>query len=164
MTEKKSKSNLEFTVTQDGQVVNAAGILVKNNPMPSSGRKWIKVWVDPWLDGTTRWVVSGSQRAFWVDLCCLAGRSRFPGFVCPGQENGQLIGYPLYWYQNLQPDIDVMATLKLFESTGKIRLIITSENPLLIAIEILKWKIYQSDLDSGAQRARKYRESKKKAR
>ena len=57
----------KFSVTQTScQIVNAACV-VTNNPMGAQ-RKWIKLWVDPWLDGTTRYMNTGSERAFWVDL------------------------------------------------------------------------------------------------
>jgi hypothetical protein len=170
MSDKKKSGDLKqpFTVTQTGQMMNAAGQIVTVNPMPGgAGRKWIKLWVNPWLDGTTRWQTTGAQRAFWIDLLAEAGRGRFPGFVAAGVDAGQIVGYPLYWYRAKQAEeeeFDVQATLALFERTGKIRLIITSKEPFLVAIEILNWRLYQSDLDNQAERARKYREGKKKAR
>jgi len=159
---KKVKRRDEFSVTASGQVVNSAGVVVTNNPM-AYHRPWIKLWVDPWLDGTTRWQTTGAQRAFWADLMCEAARSRFPGYICAGQDAGQIIGYPVRWYEAKQTDegFDVMATLVLFERTGKVRMIITKENPELVALEILNWSQYQPSLDDAA-RARKYRDTKKK--
>ena len=149
----------QFTVTQTGQVVNAAGQLVTMNPMPAN-RPWIKLWVNPWLDGTTRWQTTGAQRAFWLDLLALSARGRFPGFVCAGQDAGQIIGYPPKWYAaNQAEDFDVLAAFELFERTEKIRIIRTSQEPLLIAIEILNWNLYQPSLDD-AERSRNYRERK----
>jgi hypothetical protein len=149
-----------FRVTQNGQVVNTAGIVVTNNPVGAQ-RKWIKLWVDPWLDGTTRYMNTGSERAFWVDLLAEAGRSRFPGYVCPGIEHGELIGYPLAWYQAKQPDLDVMATLQKFAAQDKIAYTVTCRNPICIVVQILNWNKYQAPLDD-ATRAKNYRNTKKK--
>ncbi len=126
------------------------------NPLGES-RPWIKLWVAPWLDGTTRYEMSGSQRAFWVDLLAQAARSRTAGVISPGQVNGKILGYPLAWYQGFQPDIDVMATLELFQSTGKIELINEGDR---MAVRILKWDKYQPPLD-GAARTKKWRKKKK---
>jgi hypothetical protein len=129
------------------------------NPLGES-RPWIKLWVTPWLDGTTRYEMSGSQRAFWVDLLAQAGRSRIAGIISPGQVNGRLLGYPLAWFHGFQPpDIDVMATLELFQSTGKIELINVGDR---IAVKILNWDKYQPPL-SGAERTKKWRKNKKAA-
>jgi hypothetical protein len=159
-TKKSSQdSKQQYTVTQTAQVVNAAGVVVTNNPI-GAGRKWIKLWVDPWLDGTTRYMNSGSERAFWVDLLAEAGRSRFPGYICPGQENGQLIGYPLPWYQSKQPDLDIMATFQKFAAQRKIAYTITCNNPVSIVVQILNWNKYQAPMDD-ATRARMSRDRKK---
>jgi hypothetical protein len=151
------KTKFKITITPSGQVINAEGVLVTNNPLPRH-RPWIKLWIDPWLDGTTRWQTTGAQRAFWADLLCEAARSRFPGYVCAGQDAGQVIGYPVRWYEAKQTeqDLDVMATFALFVRTGKVRLIITEENPELIALEILNWDLYQPAMDD-AERMRNYR-------
>ena len=128
------------------------------NPLGES-RPWIKLWVAPWLDGTTRYEMSGSQRAFWVDLLALAARSRIAGTISPGQMNGKILGYPLALFQSFQPDIDVMSTLELFQSTGKIALIYDGNR---IAVKILKWEFYQPPLN-GAARTKKWRKKKKVA-
>ena len=122
-------------------------------------RPWIKLWVAPWLDGTTRYEMSGSQRAFWVDLLAQGARSRTAGVISPGQVNGKILGYPLAWFQGFQPDIDVVATLELFRSTDKIELINEGDR---IAVKILKWDKYQPPLN-GAARSKKWRKKKKVA-
>jgi hypothetical protein len=59
-------------------------------------------------------------------------------------------------------ELDIEATLELFERTGKIRMKITDDSPVkLVMIEICNWRRYQSDLDSQAERARRYRERKR---
>ncbi len=122
-------------------------------------RPWIKLWVTPWLDGTTRYEMSGSQRAFWVDLLALAARSRIAGTISPGQLNGKVLGYPLSFFQSFQADIDVMSTLDLFQSACKIELTHDGDR---IAVKILKWDLYQPTLD-GAARTKKWRNKKKAA-
>lgn len=144
----------------DGKkIVDAAGVEVTNNPLGGQ-RRWIKLWVDPWLTGTTRYVCTDAESAFWIDLLAEAGRSRFSGRICPGLENGQLIGYPLAYYQRLRPSLDVMATLEKFAVQGKILFTITCKNPVSLVVQIINWDKYQAPLD-GATRNREYRKRKK---
>lgn len=119
------------------------------------GRQWVKLWVNEWLDGTTRFEMTDAQRAFWIDLLAMAGRSRFPGTICAGQVDGKYVGYPLNRFQSLLSEpLDVDETLKLFERTGKIRIVITTEAPVrLLMIELINWGRYQSEY----QRQKKYR-------
>lgn len=133
------------------------------NP-PFGKRKWIKLWTTEWLDGTTRYQMSGAQRAFWVDLLAMAGASRFPGVICAGRDGDSFVGYPISRFQGLVSDpIDVAATLDLFERTGKIRIVATSDGPpRAVKIEILNWSKYQ-DI-AGSERAKRYREKQKKQR
>src|ERR1700679_2303080 len=120
------------------------------------GRKWVKLWVREWLDGTTRAEMSDSQRAFWIDLLAMAGCSRYPGIICAGQINGQYVGYPLNKFQQLMTDpIDIESTFELFVNNDKIKLEITRELPFkLYKITILKWDQYQSEY----HRQRPYRQ------
>jgi hypothetical protein len=53
-------------------------------------RSWVKLWTNEWLDGTTRYQMSDAQRAFWIDLLAMAGRSRFPGIICAGRDGQNL--------------------------------------------------------------------------
>ncbi len=126
---------------------------------PKFGRRtWVKLWVNEWLDGTTRFEMSDAQRAFWIDLLAMAGRSRFPGIVCAGKTpEGKFIGYPVNKYQSLMSEpINVEETLELFTRTGKIRVEVTSEGPIrLLSIELLNWTKYQSEY----QRQKPYREA-----
>jgi hypothetical protein len=123
---------------------------------PRFGRRsWVKLWVNEWLDGTTRFEMSDAQRAFWIDLLAMAGRSRFPGKICAGQVDGTFVGYPINKFQSLMAEpIDIQETLQLFERTGKVRLTTTSEKPIkLVMIELVNWDRYQSEY----QRQKKYR-------
>src|SRR6266704_1110332 len=130
-------------------------------------RSWVKLWTTEWLDGTTRYTMTDAQRAFWIDLLAMAGRSRFPGIICAGRDGDSLVGYPLNRFSSLMAgpeQIDIEASLRLFERTDKVKITITSEGPpKLFAIELLNWKKYQSDLDAQAERARNYRSRKKAA-
>lgn len=121
-------------------------------------RSWIKLWTTEWLDGTTRYEMSDSQRAFWIDLLAMAGRSRFPGNICAGYNQGQFVGYPLSRFQALMAGpIDVEATFALFERTDRIKTEITSVGPpKLYKLELLNWTKYQSEY----QRLKKYRRQK----
>jgi hypothetical protein len=133
------------------------------NP-PFGKRKWIKLWTTEWLDGTTRYQMTGAQRAFWVDLLAMAGASRFPGVICAGKDGEEaFVGYPLSRFQALMAEpIDVAATLELFERTGKIKIETTSEGPpKAVKIVIVNWDKYQSHLLTDAERAKRYREKKK---
>jgi hypothetical protein len=115
---------------------------------PTHGRRaWFKVFVNDWLEGTTRYQMSDAQRAFWIDLLAMAGRSRFGGIVCSGKDGEQLIGYPLLKFQGLLAEtIDVEATFALFERTEKITMQVSSEGSRkLYVIFITNWARYQSE-------------------
>lgn len=124
------------------------------NYRPTS-RNWIKLWVNEWLDGTTRLEVNGAQRAFWADLLALAGRGRTPGIICSGRdEQGNLIGYPVIKLTALVlAEIDIEKTLEIFRLHKKISLIYVEGPPKLVTITILNWDKYQSEY----HRQRKYR-------
>lgn len=129
---------------------------------PTIGRrKWIKVWTEEWLEGTTRYQMTDAQRAFWMDLLAMAGRSRIDGIVCSGQDGDTIVGYPLSKFEGLLSEkIDVLATFALFEKTGKIRVEV-SENPSTrYVIFILNWDRYQSDYAAQNARQRKFRRKK----
>lgn len=114
----------------------------------SKGRSWVKLWVPEWLDGTSRYEMTSGQRAFWVDLLALAGRSRIPGFVCASDDPDALSGYPISRYKGIfgEEQIDILETFNLFVSQRKISLTCTREtDPKLYVVEILNWDKYQSE-------------------
>jgi len=120
-------------------------------------RSWVKLWVNEWLDGTTRYEMSGAQRAFWVDLLALAGRSRCDGVICAGKTLDRFIGYPISRFEVLDAgrEISVLGTLELFEQSGKIKIELTADAPTkLYKITILNWSRYQSEYD----RQKRYRQ------
>jgi hypothetical protein len=122
------------------------------------GRPWIKLWVNEWLDGTTRFEMTDAQRAFFTDLLAMAGRSRFPGTICAGEVDGKIIGYPLNKFQSLMSEpLDIEATFLLFVQTGKIEIEVTNETPVrLFKVILLNWERYQSEY----QRQKPYRVKK----
>jgi hypothetical protein len=132
---------------------------------PSQGKRvWVKLWVSEWLDGTTRFQMSGAQRALWIDLLAMAGRSRYPGIVCAGKNDDKWVGYPLKTLSALDAagEIDILGTLELFERTGKVSVEVTSEVPVrLYKITICKWETYQSEYLRQKGYQRTYREKNK---
>lgn len=126
---------------------------------PSQGRRpWVKLWVNDWLEGTTRFQMSDAQRAFWIDLLAMAGRSRFGGVVCAGKDGEVWIGYPISKFQGLLAEpLDIEATFDLFQRTGKIKLEVSGEGSrMLYTIWILNWARYQSEYErKRAERAKR---------
>lgn len=129
---------------------------------PSQGRRpWVKLWVNDWLEGTTRYQMTDAQRAFWIDLLAMAGRSRFGGVVCAGKDGDVWIGYPLSKFQGLLAEpIDIEATFELFERTGKIKLEVSADGRRkLYTLWILNWAHYQSEYERKRAERAKRRES-----
>jgi hypothetical protein len=127
-------------------------------------RAWVKLWVNEWLDGTIRFQMSGAQRAFWIDLLAMAGRSRYPGIICAGMDGDRHVGYPLKTFEALDAgaEIDLLSTLELFAKTGKIIFQITTEEPVkLYTITICNWKKYQSEYQRQKTYQRTYRRKTK---
>jgi hypothetical protein len=124
-------------------------------------RPWFKVWTNEWLDGTTRFQMTGAQRAFWMDLIAQAARSRYPGVICSGKDGDSFVGYPLTTFGALDPgaELDILATFELFVGTGKIVLEVTAEKPVkLYKVTIINWGKYQSEY----LRQKSYRQKNKK--
>src|SRR5713226_821156 len=128
-------------------------------------RAWVKLWVNEWLDGTTRFQMSGAQRAFWIDLLALAGRSRYPGIICAGMDGDLFVGYPLKTFAALDAgaEIDLLATFDLFTKTGKITVEVTTEEPVkLYKVTICNWERYQSEYQRQKPYQETYRRKNKK--
>src|ERR1700738_5197428 len=92
--------------------------------------------------------MSGAQRAFWVDLLALAGRSRYPGIICSGRDGDHYVGYPLKTVGALDAgaEIDLLSTFELFAKTEKITVEMTAKEPVeLYKVTICNWERYQSE-------------------
>ena len=112
----------------------------------STRRQWVKLWVNEWLDGTSRFELTPAQRLLWVDLLALAGRSRFPGFIYAGDGgSGQRVGYPIAYLAGvLQMDeVTLNNALKLLQINNRITLEETSLEQYVIGI--VNWEKYQSE-------------------
>ena len=136
-----------------------------------SRRKWIKLWINEWRDGTLRWQATDSQRAFWIDLLTLAGRSRYPGVVCAGKDGPKeenIVGYPVHFLSpnsSIKTEEEAREILDLFSSREMVSYT-TSESAngqTLFAVTILNWKQYQSDYDANRKYQQKYRAKKREA-
>ena len=110
-------------------------------------RRWVKLWVSEWLDGTIRFELTAEQRGLWADLIALAGGSRHAGVICQGETNGKLMGYPIdYLSSNLRVKEETLrATLEMFKKQDRISVSETG------AIYITNWKKYQSEYQRQAQ-------------
>jgi hypothetical protein len=130
-----------------------------------SSRKWIKVWINEWREGTLRWQATDFQRAFWIDLLALAGRSRYPGIVCAGKDADKVVGYPTSF---LAPNSgiteeNIKETLDLFKSKGMVTYStsLSYHGATLYAVTITNWKKYQSDYEANKTYQKTYRARKK---
>lgn len=121
------------------------------------GRKWIKLWVDEYLMGTTRFELTPEERAVWVDLLALAGKSREEGKIYAGKYDSGYRGYPLDYLAGILvvPPKVLQLTLEKCQKYEKIRVLHDEHNNLII--EILNWEKYQSEYN----RQKKYRLQKK---
>lgn len=112
----------------------------------STRRQWVKLWVNEWLDGTTRFELTAAQRLLWVDLLALAGRSRFPGFIYAGTGQGsEKVGYPIAYLAGVlqMNEIDLNNALKLLQVHSHITLDETGVECYVIGI--VNWEKYQSE-------------------
>jgi hypothetical protein len=112
----------------------------------STRRQWVKLWVNEWLDGTTRFELTAPQRLLWIDLLALAGRSRFPGWIYAGHgEDNKKVGYPIAYLAGvLQMDeVALNNALKLLQTHCRITL--DEIAPEQYVIGIINWEKYQSE-------------------
>jgi hypothetical protein len=112
----------------------------------STRRQWVKLWVNEWLDGTSRFELTAQQRLLWIDLLALAGRSRFPGYIYAGEAgDGSKVGYPIAYLAGvLQMDeVTLNNALKLLQLHAHITL--DEVTPDVFVIGIINWEKYQSE-------------------
>jgi len=126
-------------------------------------RTWVRLWVGPWLTGSTRFELSSAERAVWIDMIALAGDSRYGGVVASGQhEDGTFEGYPVdHLALRLCHDpLMFRGALRKFERHEKA--VVTwgkdEQDQDTVVIELLKWSTYQSEY----LRQKPYRDKKRK--
>lgn len=135
-------------------------IKTSKNVYKPSKKNWVKLWVDEWLTGTTRFELSEKQRSIWIDLLAMAGKSRFPGIIASGKYDNGYRGYPLSYLSGtlVYDATDFKDALNQCEKYGKIKIEYMehdgSEN---VVIFINSWAKYQSEY----LRQRKYTENEK---
>lgn len=124
--------------------------------MPDYRMKWIRIWPHAWFDSSMRVELTNAERAFWVDVIALAGKSRIPGVICSDREG--TVGYPLPMLSSLlvswTPD-EVTSILGKLEKTQRVQVtrstLMSGEDGWIV--RITNWHKYQSE----AQRVSKYK-------
>ena len=96
---------------------------------------WIKIWTEEWLDGSIREQLTGAERAIWVDLLVMAGRSQNQGVVQCNPGTPYTHDYLAHRFNVSLMEIE--GALKHFQEQGRIRETATG-------IEIVNWAKYQS--------------------
>jgi len=136
---------------------NPANGGIEQEVSPNGGRrKWIKIWTENWLEGTVRFNCNHKERAVWVDLLVLAGRSRMPGMICAGKDGNATVGLPALRLAGIVdvPEVELLTMLQKFERQGRIELRYDEERRLIIFIK--NWAAYQADYSKQARyRAKK---------
>lgn len=111
-------------------------------------RNWIKLWVDEWLGGTTRFELSEKQRSIWIDLLALAGKSRFPGIIASGKYEDGYRGYPVSWYAGtlVYEQQDFIDALNACVKYGKVKTEYhTHDGMENVVVYVLSFEKYQSE-------------------
>ena len=124
--------------------------------MPDYRMKWIRIWPHAWFDSSMRVELTNAERAFWVDVIALAGKSRIPGVICSDPEGK--VGYPLPMLSSLlvswTPE-EVTAILEKLEKTQRVQVkripLMSGEDGWIV--RVTNWQKYQSE----AQRVSKYK-------
>jgi len=98
-------------------------------------RRWIKLWTQETLYGTTFRELEPDQRAVWYGLLCLAGDSPEPGIVCIAP-NLPHTDEQIATILNISTDL-LLATIPVLEEHKKIQ---RNGNG---CIEIANWRKYQ---------------------
>ena len=122
----------------------------------SMRRQWVKLWINEWLEGTTRFQLSAVQRSIWIDLLALAGRSRYPGIVCAGKTGEDLTGYPINYLCPLLgvSEKDFQEAIIMFKKQDRLSTSSSDDAPV---ITLKTWESYQSEY----QRQKGYKEEYK---
>lgn len=120
-----------------------------NNTYSPSRRSWIKLWTFEFLEGSVRWELTPAERSVFIDFLAWAGKSRYPGVICAKkQEDSSYFGYPLDYIASIlvcDPEL-IKSAIQKCKENNKIRVTITNFNGIdYYTIEIVNWKVYQSE-------------------
>ena len=112
--------------------------------------KWVRLWVEETLKGTTFQELDVAERGVWFSLLVMAGDSLEPGVVQMRKGVGYTPGY-LATFINCEERL-LQKALKLLQKVGKIKVTSGSKDgkiypTLPVIIEICKWEKYQSRYD-----------------
>lgn len=102
--------------------------------------RWVRLWVDEILTGSTFSELNCLEFGIWVKLLLLASKSASPG-VCELRDG---VGASLQWYcETLAiPKKDLIESLTTLVKNNKIRTIPSGDD--LFRIEIINFKKYQT--------------------
>jgi hypothetical protein len=140
--EKIRQAMLRYRETQriKGQLLPGQELVrrPKGGKALSGRRHWLALWIDSWFSGSVRFKLSIEQRSIWIDLLVLAGDSRVPGVITPGETKGVLDAYPLDWIASRLRCSETLLseTMLLLEEQGRI----TVHGGV---ITICNWEAYQ---------------------
>ncbi len=121
-----------------------------------SSVKWIRIWTQETVSGTTFQELDAAQRGIWFSLLVLAGRGPREGIVELRKDTGYTVEH-LAQLLNVDPDLVLPAIRRLLD-VKKVSLLPKNEvfPPKTIRLSIRNWKKYQTEY----QRYRKGRTGK----
>ena len=103
--------------------------------------RWIRLWTDETINGTTFTELTAEQRGVWWSLLILAGYSPVPGVICiaPGipYTRGQMAGF-------LKLPLDVLTRSIEHLASPEVKKIVINQDG---TIAIANWNKYQTEYD-----------------
>ncbi len=110
-----------------------------------SSVKWIRIWTEETMSGTTFQELDAAQRGVWFSLLVLAGRGPREGIVDLRKGTGYTVEH-LAQLLNVDPDLILPAIRRLLE-VKKVSLLPKNEPfpPKTIRLRIRNWKKYQTE-------------------
>jgi hypothetical protein len=107
--------------------------------------KWIKLWTQETITGTTFTELDAAQRGIWFSLLLLAGRAPREGIVEARQGQGYTVEH-LAGEINVDPDL-ILPTIKRLLEVKKISLLPKTQAfpPPKLRLKVRNWKKYQTE-------------------